>query len=128
MADGSVVVTKPGNAGGAKGPWFRTNARRGRRAEGLAMSLHTLLKVQTLQAALHAKAKGSPSVKVARRTGVKAFRAVDRHTAHRRRQWLRKTHKVPGRGTARYPDESRYQKPNLIRLAVRTRNFTWANA
>ena len=61
MADGSVVVTKPGNAGGAKGPWFRTNARRGRRAEGLAMSLPTLLKVQKLQAALHAKAKGSPS-------------------------------------------------------------------
>src|SRR6266853_3626418 len=30
------------------------------RAEGLAMSLPTLLKVQKLQAALHAKAKGSP--------------------------------------------------------------------
>ena len=63
MADGSVVVMKPGNVGGAKGPWFRTNARRGRRAEGLAMSLPTLLKVQKLQAALHAKAKGSPSVR-----------------------------------------------------------------
>src|SRR5260370_28562684 len=37
-----------------------TNARRGTRAEGLAMSLPTLLKVQKLQAALHAKAKGSP--------------------------------------------------------------------
>jgi RNA-directed DNA polymerase len=61
VADGSVVVTKPGNTGGAKGPWFRTNARRGRRAEGLAMSLGTLLKVQKLQAALHAKAKGSPN-------------------------------------------------------------------
>ena len=60
MADGPVVVTRPGNAGGAKGPWFRTNARRGRRAEGLAMSLETLPKVQKLQAALHAKAKGSP--------------------------------------------------------------------
>src|ERR1039457_7210546 len=54
---------KPGNAGGAKGPWFRTNARRGRRAEGLVMSLQTQLKVQKLQAALHAKAKGSPSVR-----------------------------------------------------------------
>ena len=61
VADGFVVATKPGNSGGAKGPWFRTNARRGRRAEGLAMSLPTLLKVQKLQAALHAKAKGSPS-------------------------------------------------------------------
>src|SRR5436309_6576349 len=38
-----------------------TNARRGRRGEGLAMSLPTLLKVQKLQAALNAKAKGSPS-------------------------------------------------------------------
>jgi len=61
VADGSVGARKPGNAGGAKGPWFRTNARRGRRAEGLVMSLRTLLKVQKLQAALHAKAKGSPS-------------------------------------------------------------------
>lgn len=61
MADGPVVVRRPGNAGGAKGPWFRTNARRGRRAEGLAMSLETLPKVRKLQAALHAKAKGSPS-------------------------------------------------------------------
>ena len=60
MADGPVVVRRPGNAGGAKGPWFRTNARRGRRAEGLAMSLETLPKVRKLQAALHAKAKGSP--------------------------------------------------------------------
>ena len=63
MAERPVVATKPGNAGGAKGPWFRTNARRGRRAEGLAMSLPTLLKVQKLQAALHVKAKGSPSVR-----------------------------------------------------------------
>ena len=48
--------------------------------------------------------------------------------AHRLRQWLRKTHKVQGRGTARYPDEPLYQKLNLIRLAVRTRTFPWANA
>jgi hypothetical protein len=57
-----------------------------------------------------------------------AYRAVDRHTAHRLREWLRKKHKVQGRGTARYPDEYLYQKLNLIRLAVRTRNFTWAKA
>jgi len=92
------------------------------------MSLQTLLKVQKLQAALHAKAKGSPSVKVARRTAAKAYRAVDLHTAHRLRQWLRKKHTVQGRGTARYPDEYLYQELNLIRLAVRTRNVTWANA
>jgi RNA-directed DNA polymerase len=60
VTDRPAVATKSGNADGAKGSWFRTNARRGRRAEGLAMSLQTLLKVQKLQAALHAKAKGSP--------------------------------------------------------------------
>jgi len=60
VTDGSVVAMKPGNAGGAKGPWFGTNARRGRRAEGLVISLPTLLKVQKLQAVLHVKAKGLP--------------------------------------------------------------------
>jgi RNA-directed DNA polymerase len=57
-----------------------------------------------------------------------AYRAVDRHTARRLREWLRKKHKVQGRGTARYPDEYLYQQLNLIRLAVRTRNFAWAKA
>jgi hypothetical protein len=51
---------KPGNAGRAKGPWFKVNARSGPRAVRLAMSLPTLPKVQKLQAALHAKAKGAP--------------------------------------------------------------------
>ncbi len=55
-----VVVTTPGNAGRAKGPYFKVNARSGERAVRLAMSLPTLPKVQKLQDALHAKAKGSP--------------------------------------------------------------------
>ena len=58
----------------------------------------------------------------------KAYRAVDRHTAQRLRQWLRKKHKVRGRGTARYPDECLYQELNLVRLQDKTRNFTWATA
>jgi group II intron reverse transcriptase/maturase len=57
-----------------------------------------------------------------------AYRAVDRHTAHRLRQWLRKKHKVRGLGTTRYPDAYLYQKLHLIRLEVRTRNFAWAKA
>src|SRR5262245_4615622 len=61
VADGPVVAGTPGNAGRAKGPWFKVNARSGTRAEGLAMSLPTLPKVQKLQAALHAKAKGAPA-------------------------------------------------------------------
>jgi len=58
----------------------------------------------------------------------KAYRAVDRHTARRLRQWLRRKHQVQGRGTARFPDAYLYQTLNLVRLTERTRNFAWANA
>ena len=57
-----------------------------------------------------------------------AYRAVDRHTAQRLRQWLRRKHKVRGAGTARYSDHYLYQKLNLVRLEVRRRNFAWAKA
>src|SRR5262249_12457078 len=55
-----VVPPTPGNAGRGKGPEFKTDARRGMRAGRLAMSLPPPPKVQKLQEALHAKAKGSP--------------------------------------------------------------------
>jgi group II intron reverse transcriptase/maturase len=58
----------------------------------------------------------------------KAYRVVDRHTASRLRQWLRRKHQVQGRGTARYPDQYLYQTLNLVRLQERTRNFAWVNA
>jgi group II intron reverse transcriptase/maturase len=58
----------------------------------------------------------------------KAYRAVDRHTASRLRQWLRRKHQVQGRGTARFPDAYLYQTLNLVRLTERTRNFAWAKA
>ena len=58
MADGSVVLWKPGNAGGGKGPWFRGNATSGE-ARRLG-NLSTPVKVQKLQMALHAKAKAEP--------------------------------------------------------------------
>ncbi len=60
VAERPVVPRKPGNAGGGKGPQFKANVRRGTRAGRLAMSLPPPPKVQKLQAALHAKAKGSP--------------------------------------------------------------------
>jgi group II intron reverse transcriptase/maturase len=60
VAERPVVATKPGNAGGAKGPWFKGNALRGEDRR-LAMSLEPPLKVRKLQEELHAKAKGSPS-------------------------------------------------------------------
>jgi group II intron reverse transcriptase/maturase len=58
----------------------------------------------------------------------KAYRAVDRHTAGRLRQWLRRKHQVQGRGTARFPDAYLYQTLTLVRLTERTRTFAWANA
>ena len=60
MADGPVVPTKPGNAGGGKGPWSKGQRSKRRRTGRLAMGLTTPPSVQKLQTALHAKAKGSP--------------------------------------------------------------------
>jgi RNA-directed DNA polymerase len=58
----------------------------------------------------------------------KAYRAVDQHTRRRLRQWLCAKHKVPGAGTARYPDDLLYEEFGLIRLAQRTASFPWATA
>ena len=58
----------------------------------------------------------------------KAYRAVDNHTRYRLRQWLRKKHKVAGKGTSRFPDEYLHGKLKLERLELRTRNFLWAKA
>src|SRR5512135_797819 len=60
VADRPAVPPTPGNAGRGKGPEFKTDARRGTRAGRLAMSLPPPPKVQKLQEALHAKAKGAP--------------------------------------------------------------------
>ncbi len=58
----------------------------------------------------------------------KAYDAVDNHASRRLRQWLCQKHKVPGRGTSRYPDAYLYQKLGLVRLSRRRRNPTCANA
>ena len=56
VAERFVVPLKPGNAGGGKGPQFKTDATSG---EGLGDwgNLSTPKTVQKLQKALHAKAK-----------------------------------------------------------------------
>ena len=60
MGGGRLVVPmKAGNAVGGKGPQFRGSVGR-REEKGIGMSLQTPEKVQKLQKALHAKAKGSP--------------------------------------------------------------------
>jgi len=61
VADRPVRPRTPGNAGRGKGPEFKTDVQRGMRAGRLAMSLPPPPKVQKLQEALHAKAKGAPT-------------------------------------------------------------------
>ena len=58
----------------------------------------------------------------------KAYRSVDSHTRQRLRWWLCNKHKIPGKGTSRFPDEVLYNTLGLTRLEVQTRNFPWANA
>lgn len=58
----------------------------------------------------------------------KAYRSVDRHARRRLRQWLCRKHKVPGRGTARFPDEYLDRNLGLVRLEARTSSFPWATA
>ena len=58
----------------------------------------------------------------------KAYRAVDRHTRHRLRQWLCRKHQRAGRGTGAYPDEYLYERLGLIRLEKLTADLPWAKA
>jgi len=58
----------------------------------------------------------------------KAYRAVDGHATERLRRWLRKKHKQPGQGTARFPDAHLHNVLGLQRLSVRTRHLPWAKA
>ena len=56
VAERPVIPTKPGNAGGGKGPQFKTDALRGE-GHGDWATYQTPKRVQKLQMALHAKAK-----------------------------------------------------------------------
>ena len=58
----------------------------------------------------------------------KTYRAVDAHTRHRLRQWLRRKHKRRGRSAKRYPDEHLYDTLGLVYLSPRTRDLPWAKA
>jgi RNA-directed DNA polymerase len=55
-----VLPEKPGNAGGGKGPWFKSKARRSKGKE-IGVSLITPESVWQLQEALQAKAKREPA-------------------------------------------------------------------
>ena len=58
MTERFVVPLKPGNAGGGKGPQFKTVSKVAR--DGRLGNLTTPVSVQKLQTALHAKAKAQP--------------------------------------------------------------------
>ena len=58
----------------------------------------------------------------------KAYRAVERHTRRRLRQWLCAKHKVRGAGTARYPDDILHEELGLVRLTERIASLPWAKA
>jgi group II intron reverse transcriptase/maturase len=57
-----------------------------------------------------------------------AYRAIDRHTRHRLRQWLRGKYKLGSRGMTRFPDARLHDEYGLIRLSDRPRSFPWAKA
>ena len=58
VAERFVIPLKPGNAGGGKGPQFKTDARR---SEGPGdWATYQLRTIQKLRTALHAKAKAEP--------------------------------------------------------------------
>jgi RNA-directed DNA polymerase len=58
----------------------------------------------------------------------RAYRAVDRHARARLRQWLCRKHKLPGRGTTRFPLRYVYDRLGLVELQVRLRNLPGAKA
>ncbi len=57
-----------------------------------------------------------------------AYRAVERHTGRRLRQWLCAKHKVRGMGIGRFSDAYLHDVLGLVRLITRTRSFPWAKA
>lgn len=58
-----------------------------------------------------------------------AYRAINAHVIQRLRRWLCKKHKVPGKGTRRYPDQYLYEQlRGLINLPTRTHDLPWAKA
>ncbi|MGA2890966.1 MAG: group II intron maturase-specific domain-containing protein, partial [Terracidiphilus sp.] len=56
----------------------------------------------------------------------KAYRAADRHTCKRLRQWLCAKHKKATLASRKYSGAYLHDRFGLVRLTERTRNFSWA--
>lgn len=48
----------------------------------------------------------------------KAYKAVDRYVSDRVRDFLRRRHKVPGKGTARFPDRDIFGRLGVVSLSA----------
>jgi group II intron reverse transcriptase/maturase len=57
-----------------------------------------------------------------------AYKAIDTHATQRLRRWLRKKHKVRGKGVMRYSNQYLREQLGLVNLPARTRNLPWAKA
>lgn len=57
-----------------------------------------------------------------------AYRVINTHVTQRLRRWLCKKHKVPGKGTTRYPNQYLYEQLGLVNLPARTHDLPWAKA
>ena len=58
----------------------------------------------------------------------KAYLVVDAHAHYRLRQWLRRKHRIQGKGIIRFPNQYLYETLGLVRLPGLTRNLPWAKA
>jgi hypothetical protein len=93
-------------------------------------NLRTPISVQKLQTALHAKAKEEPGYRfylLYEATGVEQWLG-ELAEPHRLCRWLRKKHKVQGKGEKRYSYQYLYDELELINLPRRTRDLPWAKA
>jgi hypothetical protein len=109
VADGPVVPMRPGNAGGGKGPWFKTDATSGEGHWRLG-NLSTPSRVRELRKALHAEVKVEAGYRLCAAKG--ARRELDESAltprgrkAARLRWWLRGKYKVRRHGYLVYPPE-----------------------
>ena len=80
VAERPVVLGKPGNAGGGKGPWFKTGAESGKEREIGATLVNSGSKVRELRKASHAEAKDEPGLRSGKQvtTQVVAFAVMCR--------------------------------------------------
>ncbi len=56
------------------------------------------------------------------------YRRITEHARERVRQWLRRKHKVQGRGYSRFPDDYLHGELGLVQLRLCDRNVPWASA